>query len=176
MKIKFFILSLLLVAAFAFAALGQKGSTDSAGDPTRVKLGSTPQTGGKKGKRIVVFGDTERMFEILDGGRWLFSETDCAKAFAIKVSPDRKSLKLIYPKTGEKDEREYVYKVLEVGSYYIRTQIEGEKRLTGDGKPVVWDFWFVSDDEFLWHRTDWPAASSTSSVTRCRRSEVLDSK
>jgi hypothetical protein len=57
--------------------------------------------------------------------------------------------------------------VLEVGKYFIRTQIEGEKRKTDDGKTVGWDFMFLSPDEFVWHRTDWEGLNSTKSVTRC---------
>jgi hypothetical protein len=40
--------------------------------------------------------------------------------------------------------------------------------LTDDGKPVVWDFYFLSNDEFRWRRADWEQFAMTPSVIRCK--------
>ena len=122
---------------------------------------TAPQEGN-----ILSFKDTDKMFQILEG-KWIFGETDCQKAFTMNVSADRKTIKLIYPKSEDIEKKEYIYNVLEVGSYYIRGQYEGEKRLDDNGKPEVWDFFFLSNDEFVWHRSDWEGFNSTKSIIRC---------
>lgn len=125
------------------------------------------ETTAPKKKNILEFTDTDKMFQILEG-KWLYMTTDCQKAFTINVSADRKTIKLIYPKPEGEEKNEYIYNVSEVGSYYIRGQYEGEKRLTNDGKPQVWDFIFLSNDEFIWHRSDWKDLAATEPITRCK--------
>ncbi len=127
---------------------------------------SSNQTAPKK-RSILVFKDTNQMFQILEG-KWLYMATDCQKAFRMNVSADHKTIKFTYPKSEGKEEREYNFNVSEVGNYYIRGQYEGEKRLTADGKPEVWDFIFLSNDEFIWHRSDWKELAATPPVTRCK--------
>ena len=131
---------------------------------------SNSSAAAKKVRKILEFKDTDKMFQILDKGKWFYDETDCKKAFSLKVSADRKIIKFIYPKSEDKDEREYIFNVSEVGSYYIRGQYESEKRLDDNNKPQVWDFVFLSNDEFIWHRSDWEGLSATKPVTRCNES------
>lgn len=129
---------------------------------------SNRQDGDKsKTRQILSFQDSEEMFKILDG-KWIFMETDCRKAFTVKVADDRKTIKFTYPKAESNDEREYVFIISKLESYYIRGQYKDEKRLDADGKPQVWDFMFLSKDAFIWHRTDWKAQNSTSPVIRCK--------
>jgi len=156
---------LLLISFPALAVTAQQTSTGKSASETSKEA--------KKGRPILSFKKSEHMFQILNNGKWLYMQTDCVKAFTIKVSSDYKTIKLIYPQTEEKPEREYIYNVLEVGKYFIRTQIESEKRMTNDGKPVVWDFMFLSADEFLWHRTDWEGLNSTPPITRCKEEKQL---
>ncbi|MDQ4121492.1 MAG: hypothetical protein M3209_08610 [Acidobacteriota bacterium] len=121
-------------------------------------------------RMIMSFSNPERMFQILEG-RWIFDEKDCANAYTVKVAPDRKTIKFTYttPQMVDGEEKtDFTYNVLEVGSYYIRAQIIGEKRLTDHGKPVVWDFYFLSNDEFRWRRTDWEQFATTPPVFRCK--------
>ena len=118
-------------------------------------------------KRVLSFAKPEQMFELLEG-RWIYMEIDCAKAFAIQVSPDRKTLRLIYPGSAGKEEREYIFNVSAVGKYYIRGRYAGDKRLTEGGKPQIWDFMFISADKFVWHRTDWKDFGITPPATRCK--------
>jgi hypothetical protein len=119
-----------------------------------------------KKKMIMSFSKPEKMFQILEG-KWQFQVTNCQNAFTIKAN-GLKSLELIYPKSEKSEEQKYTYKVLEIGKYYIRTQIEGEKRLDNNGNPQVWDFMILSKDEFVWHRTDWEGFAATPPVTRCK--------
>ena len=53
----------------------------------------------------------------------------------------------------------------------IRGAIRGEKRLTDDGKPVVWDLVLTGPGEYRWKRTDWTATpwSYTGAIRRCPR-------
>ena len=119
---------------------------------------------------IQAFSNPEKMFQILEG-RWRFVEKDCADAYTVTVASDRKTIKFTYAKPQMVDgveKTDFTYNVLEVGSYFIRAQIIGEKRLTDDGKPVVWDFYFLSNDEFRWRRTDWEQLAMTPSIYRCK--------
>jgi hypothetical protein len=121
-------------------------------------------------RMILSFSNPEKMFQILEG-RWIFSEKDCANAYTVTVAPDRKTIKFTYAKPEMVDgveKTDFTYNVLEIGSYYIRAQIIGEKRLTDDGKLVVWDFYFLSNDEFRWRRTDWEQFATTPPVLRCK--------
>ncbi|HYP42860.1 MAG TPA: hypothetical protein VEQ18_02450, partial [Candidatus Nitrosocosmicus sp.] len=102
---------------------------------------------------------------------WIFAENDCANAYTVTVAPDRKTIKFTYatPQMVDGEEKtDFTYNVLEVGSYFIRAQIIGEKRLTDDGKPVIWDFYFLSNDEFRWRRTDWGQLATTPTIFRCK--------
>lgn len=122
-------------------------------------------------KRVIMsFSNPEKMFQILEG-KWVFVAKNCDDSYTVTVSPDKKTIKFTYAKPemidGE-EKTDFTYKVLETGSYYIRARIEGEKRLTGDGKPVVWDFYFFSNDEFRWHRIDWKDFAVTPPVIRCK--------
>lgn len=136
----------------------------------------------KAARRILRFAKPEYMFQILDG-KWSFGNVTCAEPYIVTVSGDRKSIKFQYTKPQKwsdgKEHDSFVYNVLEVGKYYIRTQIEGEPRKTDDGKPVAWDFMFISEDEFVWHRTDWQddaqGVNITPSITRCKQEKQTPS-
>lgn len=153
---------LMLFCVFIFSAEAQQSKPS----PTPANQTPTPNNSTAEKKAILSFKDTDKMFQILNG-KWVYMETDCSKAFAVKVSSDRKIIKLLYPKADGKEEKESVFNVSEVGSYYIRGQYAGEKRLGDDGKPQVWDFVFASANEFHWHRVDWKGLALTPSVTRC---------
>lgn len=95
----------------------------------------------------------------------------CDEPYTVTVSQDQKTIKFQYAKPQKWEDGtehdSFVYNVLEVGKYYIRTQIENEKRKTQDGSIVQWDFMFISADEFVWHRTDWEGLNSTKGIIRC---------
>ena len=125
----------------------------------------------KQSRHAVGFKDPDVMFQWIEG-KWKFGSRTCGDNYARYAAPeDRKTLELTSvkanPETGQSEAARYTYRVLEVGRYFIRAQIEGEKRLTDDGKPVIWDLIFLSKDEIVWHRTDWPGLSSTAPQFRC---------
>ena len=161
--------TLLFIFIFTFSAFAQTGKpTDKKSDKSSKQTDTAP----KAGKYILSFKNTDKMFQILDGD-WSYLEIDCKNPITIKVSKDRKSIKLIYPKSEANDKSEYVFVVSEVGSHYIRGQYEGEKRLTEAGKLEVWDFMFTSEDEFVWHREDWKNLGVTPPVTRCKEDRQI---
>jgi hypothetical protein len=164
MKIKS-IITFVLLFIFTFAVSAQEKKAEL---PTNKTDSSTLNEPRKQ--QIIGFSKPEQMFHLLEG-KWIFADMTCAEPYTVTVTTDRKSIKFQYAKPQKwSDGTEhdfFVYKVLEIGKYYIRTQIEGEKRITSDGKPVTWDFMFLSPNEFVWHRTDWEGLNSTSTVKRC---------
>lgn len=122
-------------------------------------------------QKTLSFANSAKMFELLDG-RWSFGAYDCQNPFVFSVASDRKSIRVTYKsldkKTNKEENKEFTYKVIDADKFRIRAQIEEEKRLTDDGKPVVWDFYFFSRNEFRWHRTDWAANGFTPPAIRCK--------
>lgn len=59
------------------------------------------------------------------------------------------------------------YDLLELKPSRLRGAIRGEKRLTDNGKPVVWDLVMFSPDEYHWQRTDWDPWGYTPAIVRC---------
>ena len=111
------------------------------------------------------------MFNLLDG-KWSFGAHDCQNPFVFAVASDKKSIKVTYKifdkETNKETDKEFTYEVIKADKLKIRAQVENEKRLTDDGKPIIWDFYFFSKDVFRWHRTDWKDNSFTPQATRCR--------
>jgi hypothetical protein len=64
-----------------------------------------------------------------------------------------------------------VYDILQITPTRIRGAIRGEKRLTSDRTPVVWDLVMFSANEYHWQRTDWPSWSYTNGIVRCSPKE-----
>src|SRR5438034_11527249 len=60
-----------------------------------------------------------------------------------------------------------VYDVQAHTQSWIRGAIRGEKRLTADRHPVVWDLVLRSPDRYAWHRTDWVLGGYTAEIARC---------
>lgn len=61
------------------------------------------------------------------------------------------------------------YDILSASRSTIRGAIRGEKRMTKEGKPVVWDLVLTGPDEYRWKRADWPSTpwSYTGRIRRC---------
>lgn len=155
---KLILFTLFLIVAFSLSVFAQKPQIKK---PTE----QTTNAPNKK-KMIMSFERPEQMFQILEG-KWHTQRIDCQSPFTIKAN-GLKTLELIYPKSEQTEEQKFTYKVFEIGKYYIKTQIEGEKRLDDNGKPQIWDFWILSKDEFVWHRGDWEEFAATPPVTRCK--------
>ena len=160
--------ALLLISVIALTVTAQQTN--------KGKSNSQSSKEAKKGRQILSFAKPEQMFLLLEG-KWIFADMTCAEPYTVKVSPDRTKIRFKYAKPETYSDgtvhNEFVYNVIEIGKYFIRAQIEVEKRLTDDGKVVVWDFMFLSADEFVWHRTDWKGLGSTPSVNRCKEEKQI---
>jgi hypothetical protein len=169
MKTKYIIL-LFWILALNFAVSAQKTNTDNKSDAKKETTASHSSVEPQKKRYVLGFAKPEQMFLLLEG-KWIFADMTCDEPYTVTVSADRKSIKFQYAKPQKWEDGtehdSFVYNVLEVGKYYIRTQIDGEKRKTEDDSIVQWDFMFFSTDEFVWHRTDWEGLGSTKSITRC---------
>ena len=65
-----------------------------------------------------------------------------------------------------------IYDILQITPTRIRGAIRGEKRLTSDSIPVVWDLVMFGANEYHWQRTDWPSWSYTNGIVRCSPKEA----
>jgi len=87
------------------------------------------------------------------------------------LSADRTHVLLEYrkpvPSFGNQMRKSATYKILDANNRLLRAQVEGETRKTPSGAPVVWDFAFLSNNSFCWHRTDWPKGTCTKVMVRC---------
>lgn len=89
-------------------------------------------------------------------------------AEVITFSPDRRTMTIaMRPHSPADAGWSATYDILSLTPGRLRGAIHGEKRLTTDGKPVVWDLVMFSPTEYRWQRTDWPSTSYTRAVDRC---------
>ncbi len=127
-----------------------------------------PESKRNAPRRPLEFADPKEMLKLIEG-RWRTAGNDCeANAFTIIVSADQKYLDLEISQPGSDQGSLYRYDILELENDYFRTQIRNEKRLTDAGKPVKWDFIFLSNDEFVWRQSDSPRTAYTKPLLRCR--------
>lgn len=61
-----------------------------------------------------------------------------------------------------------LYKILDRSGNRITMRIVGEKRLDDKGQPVVWDLVLLNEEEYAWHRLDWPRGALTPHIVLCR--------
>jgi hypothetical protein len=88
---------------------------------------------------------------------------------AISFTPDRRVMLLKYEEASIEQDipaNAVRYRVLQ-SEPNLRMVIEGEKRMTSAGEPVMWDVRMLTADRFCWHRTDWPQEACTTDVVRC---------
>jgi hypothetical protein len=64
--------------------------------------------------------------------------------------------------------QQFLYRVLATRPH-LRLLLLDEKRTTASGDPAVWDLVMVSNDQYCWHRTDWPPGACTPRNERCDR-------
>jgi len=107
-------------------------------------------------------------------GRWAWTTTDsgCAKDWhRISFTPDRNIMTISSSKPYKSSRGNFdsvaVYDVQAHTQSWIRGAIRGEKRLTADRHPVVWDLVLRSPDRYAWHRTDWVLGGYTAEIARC---------
>jgi hypothetical protein len=103
-------------------------------------------------------------------GRWDWSTRahPCGdSAHVIAFSPDRKTMTIAMPPRLSDTGWTATYDISRVTPSSLRGAIRGEKRLTDDSVPVVWDLVMFGADEYHWQRTDWPSWHFTAGVVRC---------
>jgi hypothetical protein len=114
----------------------------------------------------------QSIFAVLPG-TWAWeqnAEFGCeGNSHAISFTRDRKVMLLKYRQESKEQEipaDAVRYQVLQ-SEPHLRMVIEGEKRTTPAGDPVVWDVVLLGPDRFCWHRTDWQPGACTPAVVRC---------
>lgn len=103
-------------------------------------------------------------------GRWDWSTRKpmCGdSAQAISFSRNLKTMTISMPRTATDTGWKATYDVLSLSPSRLRGAIRGEKRLTDQGAPVIWDLVMFGPDEFRWHRTDWTSFEYTAPMRRC---------
>jgi hypothetical protein len=116
-----------------------------------------------------------RLFERVTGtwGSMIEGKLSCDTwAETITFSTDRSTATFNatrkYIVAGGKRTNTITYKVLAVRDNAITMSMNEEDRRTKRGDLVVWTLILLDDDEFVWHRTDWPAGETTSPRLRCK--------
>lgn len=91
-------------------------------------------------------------------------------AEVITFSPDHRTMTIaMRPHPPADTGWSATYDILQLTPARLRGAIRGEKRLTKDGKPVVWDLVMFGPNEYRWHRTDWPSNNYTGPLDRCAK-------
>jgi hypothetical protein len=90
----------------------------------------------------------------------------------LTLSADRTKVTLEFKKpvtnAAGKPQKSEVYKILDARARMLHAQVEGEtKKDPRTGQPVTYDFNFVSDNSFCWHRSDWAKSQCTKMMVRC---------
>jgi hypothetical protein len=124
-------------------------------------------------KRPYVVPSGLDIFAVVEG-RWAWSgdagrcTTDWHR---ISFSPDHRVMTITssapYKGADGKFDSVAVYDIQAHTGSWIRGAIRGERRLTADRQPVVWDLVLRSHDRYAWHRTDWLPGGFTRAIERC---------
>jgi hypothetical protein len=114
----------------------------------------------------------QSVFSVLPG-RWAsdqFPAFGCGGNWQeISFTRDRKLMLLKFKEESKEQEipaSAVRYHVLQAEPN-LRMAIEGEKRVTPTGEPVVWDVVMLTPDKFCWHRADWEPGACTPALVRC---------
>ena len=111
-----------------------------------------------------------RLFNVV-AGTWGWmegSETCASKPHTLSFSPDGKSMFYRYPQADSASE-DLRYEVRGHGKNSLRVFLVGETRTDSKGALVEWDLILLSNDQYVWRRSDWPTDGSTRPIERCSR-------
>jgi hypothetical protein len=114
-----------------------------------------------------------RVFDVVAGTwGWVEGTRTCTSdPHMLSFSPDRTSMFYRYPQAADSaGARDVRYEVRGHGRDFIRMFMVGETRTDSTGALVEWDLVLVSDDLYVWRRSDWPKGASTRPIERCSRS------
>lgn len=107
-------------------------------------------------------------------GKWaplVNDKVDCTDGQTISFSKDLATASFRFDKPFTDENGKVVvtatYKVLSVNGRAITLFLNGEKRLTGGGDPLVWTLILPRADVYAWRQTDWRADETTVLYLRC---------
>ncbi|MEX1222351.1 MAG: hypothetical protein WEA82_09610 [Idiomarina sp.] len=95
----------------------------------------------------------------------------CRDSHQLSFNDDRTKMYIKSDDGGwvtEDDKRNvFSYDILSVHPNRLRTQLENEPRLDGEGESVVWHIILLDDNTHCWGRDDWHPRSCTPPRMRC---------
>lgn len=107
-------------------------------------------------------------------GQWaaqVDGKVDCSDAQVISFDKDRTTATFSFTKPFKNDDGQTVttavYKVLRTKGQGITLYLNGEKRETAGGDPIVWTLVLIKPDAYVWRQTDWGPGESTVPFIRC---------
>ena len=107
-------------------------------------------------------------------GKWapqVEEKTDCTDAQTISFSKDFSVATFQFSKPFKNSDGKEVssatYKILSVNDNAITMFLNGEKRLTNGGDPIVWTLVAIRENFYVWRQTDWGPGESTVPYLRC---------
>ena len=115
------------------------------------------------------------IFDYFENGTWGLprnNEPSCANnPHTIRFSGDHKRVKFTWSLPVKGYLQEYAtgigYDVLSYDSDGITMAMDGEQRLTFEGKPVIWILKPIPDHMYCWGRTDWPSTGCIAIHIKC---------
>jgi TonB family protein len=117
----------------------------------------------------------ERLLQRVAGiwGTVIDGKLSCDRAVeTITFSPDRSTATFRstsnYVVANGKRTDTLTSRILGIRDNRITMAYPDEHRNTDAGVPVVWTLILRGEDEFVWHRTDWPPGSTTAPRRRCK--------
>jgi hypothetical protein len=115
-----------------------------------------------------VFPDHDLPSHLIGRWDWSTRARPCGdSAELIAFSPDHRTMTISRPAHLADTGWTATYDVSIVTPSRVRGAIRGEKRLTENGVPVVWDLVLFKADEYRWHRADWKPWGYTPRMIRC---------
>lgn len=107
-------------------------------------------------------------------GKWaplVEGKVDCADSQTISFSKDLSVAAFQFSKPFKDDNgkevRAVTYKILSVSDNTITMFLNGEKRRTNGGDPIVWTLVLIRENAYVWRQTDWGPGDSTVPFLRC---------
>lgn len=116
------------------------------------------------------------VFDKFDG-IWVYKdkdkEFDCSEAVhTISFNQKKKEAYFDWVEIDKNTPQRSTYTILKYTDKVIRMQEHGETRKDKEGNLVIWDLIKVSNNEYTWHRKDWPNNGSTGYFIKCHKFKI----
>jgi hypothetical protein len=111
-------------------------------------------------------------YEVLPG-KWGWRGTDDCKVAPVVISFSSKGRRMHLSHATKTDDghrearRDSPYTVLGSIPNGLHVSLDEETRKDASGQLVTWDLVLPNQNEYCWHRSDWPAGGCTKSIDRC---------